>query len=152
LNLLAPVRKCVAEIIEGLPMHLVTKTAFAALLLGSTVVASAMAAQSYTGCPTGYHRAESEGSGAGSVNYAGAGPARRAESEGSGVGSVNYAGAGPAHKAESEGSGVGSVNYAGAGPAHKAESEGSGVGSVNYGGAGVRQAEAVADMPCVPNK
>ena len=99
-------------------MHALTKTAFAALL-GSTMAIPAFAATpDLTGCPPGMHRAESEGSGVGTVDLA----ARKAESEGSGVGSVNLT----SRKAESEGSGVGSVNLA----SRKAESEGSGVGSV----------------------
>jgi len=109
-------------------MHALTKTAFAALLLGSTMGVSAFAAApDSTGCPPGMHRAESEGSGVGTVDLA----ARKAESEGSGVGSVNLA----SRKAESEGSGVGSVNLA----SRKADTEGSGVGTV-------RQAAALA--PC----
>ncbi len=54
------------------------------LLLGSAGTTSAPAAP-YTGCPAGYHRAEAEGGGVGSVNL----NTRRAESEGGGVGSVN---------------------------------------------------------------
>src|SRR3984885_8781972 len=56
----------------------------------------------YAGCPAGYHRAESEGGGVGSVNA----QTRKAESEGDGVGSVNA----QTRKAESEGGSVGSVN------------------------------------------
>ena len=83
-------------------MHALTKTAFAALLLGSTMAISTFAATpDSTGCPPGMHRAESEGSGVGTVDLA----ARKAESEGSGVGTVDLA----ARKAESEGSGVGTV-------------------------------------------
>ena len=67
-------------------MRVLTKTAFAALLLGSTVAGSALAAP-YTGCPAGYHRAEQEGGGVGSVTAA----TRRAEQEGGGVGSVTAA-------------------------------------------------------------
>ena len=106
-------------------MHALTRTAFAALL-GSTMAISVFAATP-DGCPPGMHRAESEGSGVGTVDLA----ARKAESEGSGVGSVNLT----SRKAESEGSGVGSVNLA----SRKAESEGSGVG-------GVQQEAALA--PC----
>jgi hypothetical protein len=114
-------------------MRLLHKTAFAALLLGSTIAAPVLAATpDSTGCPPGLHRADSEGSGVGSVNYAGA--AQKADSEGSGVGSVNYAGA--AQKADSEGSGVGSVSYAGA--AQKAAAE---------GGSGTVQTAATA-APC----
>ena len=91
-------------------MHGLTKTTLGALLLSSTLAISAFAATpatpDSTGCPPGMHRAESEGSGVGSVNLA----ARKAESEGSGVGSVNLA----ARKAESEGSGVGTVRQAAA--------------------------------------
>ncbi len=119
-------------------MHLMTKTAFAALLLGSTMAGSAMAApQAYVGCPGGYHRAEQEGGGVGSVTAA----TRKAEQEGGGVGSVTAA----TRKAEQEGGGVGSVTAA----TRKAEQEGGGVGSVN---AATRRAEALADMPCIPNK
>ena len=108
-------------------MHALTKTAFAALLLGSTMAVSAFAAApDSTGCPPGMHRAESEGSGVGTVDLA----ARKAESEGSGVGSVNLA-----RKAESEGSGVGSVNLG----ARKADTEGSGIGTVR---------QAAAQAPC----
>jgi hypothetical protein len=82
-------------------MHLVTKTAFAALLLGSTVAVSAVAAQPYTGCPAGFHRAESEAGGVGSVGA----QTRKAESEAGGVGSVGA----QTRKAESEAGGVGSV-------------------------------------------
>ena len=109
-------------------MHLLSKVAFAALLLGSTIATSALAATpDSTGCPPGLHRAESEGSGVGTVNLG----AQKAASEGSGVGTVNLG----SQKAESEGSGVGSVNLG----AQKAESEGSGVGTV-------KQASALA--PC----
>jgi hypothetical protein len=118
-------------------MHLVTKTAFAALLLGSTMAATALAAPAYTGCPAGYHRAEQEGGGVGSVNA----QTRRAEQEGGGVGSVNAA----TRRAEQEGGGVGSLNV----NTRKAEQEGGGVGSVN---AATRRAEAIADMPCIPNR
>src|SRR5271157_1877435 len=98
-------------------MYSVTKTAFAALLLGSTIVTAAALAATpdTTGCPPGMHRAESEGSGVGTVDLA----ARKAESEGSGVGSVNLA----SRKAESEGSGVGTIQQT---ASRKAESEGSG--------------------------
>jgi len=57
----------------------------AAVLLGSTMAASAYAATPYTGCPAGFHRAEAEGGGVGSVNA----QTRKAESEAGGVGSVN---------------------------------------------------------------
>jgi hypothetical protein len=70
---------------EGLVMHLWSSQSFAALLLASTVATPAIAAAPYTGCPSGYHRAESEGGGVGSVNA----QTRKAESEGGGVGSVN---------------------------------------------------------------
>jgi hypothetical protein len=93
-------------------MRLLSRTAFAAALLGSTFAVSAFAASpDTTGCPPGLHRAESEGGGVGSVNAA----TRKAESEGGGVGSVNAA----TRKAESEGGGVGSVNAA----TRKAEAE-----------------------------
>ncbi len=117
-------------------MHLLwSYRSFAALLLGSTLATAAFAAPPYTGCPAGFHRAESEGGGVGSVNA----QTRKAESEGGGVGSVNA----QTRKAESEGGGVGSVNA----QTRKAESEGGGVGSVN---AQTRKAEAMVDMPCVP--
>jgi len=71
-------------------MHALTKTAFAALLLGSTMGVSAFAAApDSTGCPPGMHRAESEGSGVGTVDLA----ARKADTEGSGVGTVRQAAA-----------------------------------------------------------
>jgi len=85
-------------------MRILPMTVLATALLGSTVDAPLFAAQPYTGCPAGYHRAEAEGGGVGSVNLA----TRKAESEGGGVGSVNLA----TRKAESEGGGVGSVNLA----------------------------------------
>ena len=75
---------------------------FATLLLGSTLATSAYAAAPYTGCPAGYHRAEAEGGGVGSVNLR----TRQAEAEGGGVGSVNN----QTRRAEAEGGGVGSVN------------------------------------------
>src|SRR5271165_5574405 len=105
----------------SMSMYSVTKTAFAALLLGSTIATAAALAATpdTTGCPPGMHRAESEGSGVGTIQQT---AARKAESEGSGVGTVDLA----ARKAESEGSGVGSVNLA----SRKAESEGSGVGTI----------------------
>jgi hypothetical protein len=115
-------------------MHLWSSQSFAALLLASTVTTSAIAATPYTGCPAGYHRAEAEGGGVGSVNA----QTRKAESEGGGVGSVNA----QTRKAESEGGGVGSVNA----QTRKAES---GVGAVN---AQTQKAEALAQMPCVENK
>ena len=81
-------------------MHVLSKTALAALLVGATMVAPVLAATpDSTGCPPGLHRAESEGGGVGSVNQA----TRKAESEGGGVGSVNMA----TRKAEAEGGGVG---------------------------------------------
>jgi hypothetical protein len=92
-------------------MQLLPKMALAALLLGSTLAGTALAANDTTGCPPGTQKAESEGGGVGSVNLA----TRKAESEGGGVGSVNLA----TRKAESEGGGVGSVNLA----TRKAESE-----------------------------
>ena len=49
-------------------MRLLFNGSFAALLLGSAFATSALAAAPYTGCPAGYHRAESEGGGVGSVN------------------------------------------------------------------------------------
>ncbi len=111
-------------------MRLLSRTAFAAALLGSTLAAPAFAASpDTTGCPPGLHRAEAEGGGVGSVNAA----TRKAEGEGGGVGSVNAA----TRKAEGEGGGVGSVNAA----TRKAEGEGGGVGSVN---AATRKAEAEA--------
>ena len=86
-------------------MRLLSRTAFAAALLGSTFAVSAFAASpDTTGCPPGLHRAELEGGGVGSVNAA----TRKADSEGGGVGSVNAA----TRKAELEGGGVGSVNSA----------------------------------------
>ena len=88
-------------------MNILSKVAFAALLLGSTIATSTLAATpDSTGCPPGLHRAESEGSGVGTVNLG----AQKAASEGSGVGSVNLG----AQKAESEGSGVGTVKHAAA--------------------------------------
>ena len=83
-------------------MPLFSNPSAVVVLLGSTLTMSAVAATPYTGCPAGYHRAESEGGGVGSVNL----NTRKAESEGGGVGSVNL----QTRKAESEGGGVGSVN------------------------------------------
>ena len=80
-------------------MYLWSSQSFAALLLASTVTTSAIAATPYTGCPAGYHRAEAEGGGVGSVNA----QTRKAKSEGGGVGSVNA----QTRKAEF---GVGAVN------------------------------------------
>jgi hypothetical protein len=76
---------------------------FAALLLGTTVCASALADNPIaTGCRPAVARAEAEGGGVGTVNNA----TRKAEAEGGGVGSVSAA----TRKAEAEGGGVGSVN------------------------------------------
>src|ERR1700735_77664 len=116
-------------------MHLRSQSLAALLLLGSTVDTSAIAATPYTGCPAGYHRAEAEGGGVGSVNAQ-----TRKAGEAGGVGSVNA----QTRKA-GEAGGVGSVNA----QTSKAESEGGGVGSVN---AQTRKAEALAQMPCVGNK
>jgi hypothetical protein len=121
-------------------MRLLSKTALAAALLGSTLAAPVFAAApDATGCPPGMHRADSqkagEAGGVGSVNAA----TRKAEGEGGGVGSVNAA----TRKAEGEGGGVGSVNAA----TRKAEGEGGGVGSVN---AATRKAEAeVPSTACI---
>ncbi len=142
-----------AKVMENSKMRIQSTTSFAVLLLSSAVATSALAAQPYTGCPAGYHRAEAEGGGVGSVNA----QTRKAEGEGGGVGSVNA----QTRKAEGEGGGVGSVNA----QTRKAEGEGGGVGSVNAqtrkaegegGGVGsvnaaTRKAEALAQMPCVEN-
>jgi hypothetical protein len=57
-------------------MHLLTKATLAALLLGSTIATSAIAAApDSTGCPPGMHRADSEG---GNPAFA----TRKADSEG----------------------------------------------------------------------
>ncbi|HEY7581591.1 MAG TPA: hypothetical protein VH855_28675 [Acetobacteraceae bacterium] len=117
-------------------MRLWSNASFAALLLGSSVALPALAAAPYTGCPAGYHRAEAEGGGVGSVSN----QTRKAEAEGGGVGSVSN----QTRKAEAEGGGVGSVNN----QTRRAEAEGGGVGSVNMQ---TRRAEALADMPCVQN-
>ena len=117
-------------------MRVQSMTSLVVLLLSSTVAIPAIAATPYTGCPAGYHRAEAEGGGVGSVNA----QTRKAEGEGGGVGSVNA----QTRKAEGEGGGVGSVNA----QTRKAEGEGGGVGSVN---AQTRKAEALAQMPCVSN-
>jgi hypothetical protein len=103
-------------------MRLWSNASFAVLLLGAAVATSALAATPYTGCPSGYHRAEGEGGG--------------------GVGSVAL----NTRKAEGEGGGgVGSVNL----NTRRAEGEGGGgVGSVNLN---TRRAEALAAMPCVEN-
>jgi len=85
-------------------MRLLFSASATALLLGTALATSSVAATPYTGCPAGYHRAESEGGGVGSVNNA----TRRAESEGGGVGSVNLR----TRQAEAEGGGVGSVTNA----------------------------------------
>jgi hypothetical protein len=73
----------------------------AVLLLSSTIATSALASQAYTDCPAGYHRAEAEGGGVGSVTA----QTRRAETEGGGVGTVTA----QTRKAETEGGGVGTV-------------------------------------------
>ncbi len=65
-------------------MRIQSTTSLAVLLLSSTIATSALAAQPFTGCPAGYHRAEAEGGGVGSVNLA----TRKAEAEGGGVGSA----------------------------------------------------------------
>jgi hypothetical protein len=118
-------------------MHLRSQSLAALLLLGSTVATSAIAATPYTGCPAGYHRAESEGGGVGSVNAQ-----TRKAGEAGGVGSVNA----QTSKAESEGGGVGSVNA----QTRKA-GEAGGVGSVNAQ-TSKADAEVLAQMPCVENK
>ena len=51
-------------------MRLWSSASAAALLFGSAMATSALAAAPYTGCPAGYHRAESEGGGVGSVSKA----------------------------------------------------------------------------------
>ena len=79
-----------------------SNTLLATLMLGSMIATPALAATPYIGCPAGYHRAEAEGGGVGTVNMA----THKAESEGGGVGTVNMA----TRKAESEGGGVGTVN------------------------------------------
>ena len=83
-------------------MRLWSSASAAALLFSSALATSAVAATPYTGCPAGYHRAESEGGGVGSVNN----QTRRADAEGGGVGSVNLR----TRQAEAEGGGVGSVS------------------------------------------
>ena len=65
-------------------MRLLTKMAFAALLLGTTISVSAFA---QPGCGPNVQRAESEGGGVATVNQA----TRKAESEGGGVATVNMA-------------------------------------------------------------
>jgi hypothetical protein len=85
-------------------MSLLSKTAFAALLLGSTIAAPAFAASpDTTGCPAGMHRADSEG---GNPQFA----TRKADSEG---GNPQFA----TRKADSEG---GNPQFA----TRKADSEG----------------------------
>jgi hypothetical protein len=79
-------------------MSLLSKTAFAALLLGSTIAAPVFAASpDTTGCPAGMHRADSEG-GPGWQQQASS--AHKADSEG-GPGWQQQASS--AHKADSEG-------------------------------------------------
>ena len=82
-------------------MRIQSYPSFAVLLLGSTIATSALAAPPFTGCPAGYHRAEAEGGGVGSVNAV----TRKAEAEGGGVGSAGL----QTRKAEAEGGGVGSA-------------------------------------------
>jgi len=78
-------------------MSLLSKTAFAALLLGSTIAAPLFAASpDTTGCPAGMHRADSEG-GPGWQQQASS--AHKADSEG-GPGWQQQPGA---RKADSEG-------------------------------------------------
>jgi hypothetical protein len=117
-------------------MHLRSQSLAALLLLGSTVATSAIAATPYTGCPAGYHRAEAEGGGVGSVNAQ-----TRKAGEAGGVGSVNA----QTSKA-GEAGGVGSVNA----QTRKA-GEAGGVGSVNAL-TSKADAEVLAQMPCVENK
>jgi hypothetical protein len=81
-------------------MNLWSNQSLAALLLASTLATPAIAAAPYTGCPAGYHRAEAEGGGVGSVNAQ-----TRKAGEAGGVGSVNA----QTRKA-GEAGGVGSVN------------------------------------------
>jgi hypothetical protein len=88
------------------------RMAFAALLLGSTIAASAMAqGNTSVGCPPGTQRAEAEGGGVGSETLR----TRKAEAEGGGVGSETLR----TRKAEAEGGGVGSENL----KTRKAEAE-----------------------------
>ena len=111
-------------------MSLLSKTAFAALLLGSTIAAPVFAASpDTTGCPAGMHRADSEG-GPGWQQQASS--AHKADSEG-GPGWQQQASS--AHKADSEG-GPGWQQQAGA---RKADSE---------GGPGY-QRQASAAVPCI---
>jgi hypothetical protein len=118
---------------EGLSMRLLAATAFAALLLGTTVSMSAFAdTAASTGCGSDAQRAESEGGGGGSAGNV----TRKAEAEGGGVGSVGNV----TRKAEAEGGGVGSVDNV----TRKTEAEGGGgtVGNVTS-----RQMAAAA-LPC----
>jgi hypothetical protein len=117
-------------------MRVQSMTSLVVLLLSPAVATSAIAAQAYTGCPAGYHRAEAEGGGVGSLGV----QTRKAEAEGGGVGSVGM----QTRKAEAEGGGVGSLGV----QTRKAEAEGGGVGSV---GMQTRKAAALDQMPCVPN-
>jgi hypothetical protein len=128
-------------------MRLLTTTAFAALLFGTTVSMSALAASPpSTGCSPGAQRAESEGGGVGSVGQT----TRHADTEGGGVGSVGQT----TRHADTEGGGVGSVGQA----TRHADTEGGGVGSVGQAtrhadaeGGGVGQAtgkQMAASDPC----
>jgi hypothetical protein len=86
-------------------MRLLSTTAFAALLLSTTVAMSALAANPLsTGCDPGARRAEAEGGGVGSAGQV----TRKAEAEGGGVGSAGQV----TRKAEAEGGGVGSAGQA----------------------------------------
>jgi hypothetical protein len=87
-------------------MRLLSTTAFAALLLSTTVAMSALAANPrLTGCDPGARKAEAEGGGVGSAGQV----TRQAEAEGGGVGSAGQV----TRKAEAEGGGgVGSTGQA----------------------------------------
>jgi hypothetical protein len=117
-------------------MRVQSMTSLVVLLLSPAVATSALAAQAYTGCPAGYHRAEAEGGGVGSSGL----QTRQAEAEGGGVGSSGL----QTRQAEAEGGGVGSSGL----QTRQAEAEGGGVDSVTMR---TRKAAALAQMPCIRN-
>lgn len=120
-------------------MSILSKTAFAALLLGSTIAAPVFAASPDTaGCPAGMHRAEAEGVGSGQT------PTRRAEAEGVGSGQT------ATRRAEAEGVGSGQT------ATRRAEAEGVGSGGPTQAtrkaeaeGAPGYQRQASAAAPCI---
>ena len=84
-------------------MHVLLKTTFVALLLGTSVAASAWADKATAAdCSSAARRTELEGGGIGTVTQV----TRKTEFEGGGVGTVTAM----THKTESEGGGIGTAN------------------------------------------